>query len=424
MDNLVERDLFKPLLEHLQEKEITVLLGARQTGKTTLLHQLVTYLKIEKKIQPTQILFYNLDNFEDFEAIASQTDLIHFLEEKIQIDGFLYVFIDEAHRLPEAGRYLKGIYDMDLPVKIIISGSRSLEINQKTSEPLTGRKRIFTLYPFSFQEWMSYKSPELYLFLKNKASSNITQEKIKELFFLYLLFGGYPRIVLAEKAEDKMKLMSDLYSSYLEKDIIQYQGIKNSIGFSRLITLMSEQVGNLVNVEELSKILRIDRRTIDRYLLTLEETYVIKLLRPFTGTVRAEIVKMPKVFFEDNGLRNYTIRSFVPYEENRDKGKLLENFIFSELNRKWAGSLFYWRTKDNAEVDFVVRDWYGNIIPIEIKSSYLDKPEISRSFHSFLSACKPKKAYIVNLALCETIQEDTTEVHFILPWQISTALED
>ena len=423
MDILVERDLFKALREHLLEKEITVLLGARQTGKTTLLHQLVAYLKIEKHIQLTQILFYNLDNFEDFEKIANQTDLIHHLQEKIPIDGFLYVFIDEAHRLPDAGRYLKGIYDMGLPIKIIISGSRSLEINQKTSEPLTGRKRIFTLYPFSFQEWLSFKSKELYPFLKKKDCSKITMEKIKEIFFQYLIFGGYPRIVLAENVDDRMKLMSDLYSSYLEKDIIQYQGIKNSIGFSRLITLMSEQVGNLINIEEISKVLRLDRRTIDRYLLTLEETYIVKLVRPFTGTVRAEIVKMPKVFFEDNGLRNYTVHSFIPYEENRDKGKLLENFVFSELNQKWAGSLFYWRTKDNAEVDFVVRDWHGNIIPIEVKSTYLEKPEISRSFHSFLHAYHPKKAYIVNLALCETILEDITEVHFILPWQVSTELE-
>jgi uncharacterized protein len=422
MDNLVERELLRPLIEHLSEKEITVLLGARQTGKTTLLNQLITYLKIEKHIKPAQILFYNLDHFEDFEKIASQTDLIHHLQEKIPLDGFQYVIIDEAHRLPEAGRYLKGIYDLGLPVKMIISGSRSLEINQKTSEPLTGRKRIFTLYSFSFQEWLSYKSPDLYPYLKIKGCSKITVEKIKEFFFQYLIFGGYPRIVLAENEEDRILLMSDIYSSYLEKDIIQYQGIKNSIGFSRLISLMSEQVGGLINIEEISKVLRMDRRTIDRYLLTLEETYVIKLLRPFTGSVRSEIVKMPKVFFEDNGLRNYTIRDFSPYKNNRDKGKLLENFVFCELNRKWVDSLYFWRTKDNAEVDFVVRDFYGNSVPIEVKSNFLDKPEISKSFHSFLNAYQPKKAYLVNMALCQNIIVDSTEVHFVLPWQISSIL--
>ena len=422
MDKLVVRDLLKPLVEHLSEKEITVLLGARQTGKTTLLRQLVTHLTIDKHIKPSQILFYNLDHFEDYELIASQTDLIHFLQEKIPFDGFQYVFIDEAHRLPEAGRYLKGIYDLDLPIKLIISGSRSLEINQKTSEPLTGRKRIFILYSFSFGEWLSYQSPTLCPYLGKKEISKITIEKIKKSFHQYLIFGGYPRIVLAEKEEDRIVLMSDLYSSYLEKDIIQYQGIKNSIGFSRLVALMSEQIGDLVNIEEVSKVLRIDRRTIEKYLLTLEETYVIKLLRPFTGKVRSEIVKMPKVFFEDNGFRNYTVRNFTPLGENRDKGKLLENFVFCELNRKWSDSLYFWRTKDNSEVDFVIRDFYGNIFPIEVKSSNLEQVELSRSFHSFLSAYHPKKAYIINMTLNQTVKVDSTEVHFVLPWQISSIL--
>jgi predicted AAA+ superfamily ATPase len=174
----------------------------------------------------------------------------------------------------------------------------------------------------------------------------------------------------------------------------------------------------LVNIEEISKVLRLDRRTIERNLLTLEETYVIQLLRPFAGTVRSEIVKMPKVYFEDNGLRNYTIRNFTPFQTNRDKGKLLENFVFSELSRLWTDSVYFWRTKDKAEVDFVVRDFYGNSIPIEVKSRSLDLCEISRSFHSFLTAYQPKHAYIVNLSLVQTVQIDSTEVHFILPWQL------
>jgi hypothetical protein len=127
---------------------------------------------------------------------------------------------------------------------------------------------------------------------------------------------------------------------------------------------------------------------------------------------------MPKVFFEDNGLRNYTIRNFTPFHTNRDKGKLLKNFVFCELNRIWENSLYFWRTKDKAEVDFVVNDFYGNCIPLDVKSN-LDQIEISRSFRSFFAAYQPKKAYIVNLDIRQTIQIDSTEVLFILPWQLS-----
>ncbi len=422
MDKIVERDLLQALLDHLKEKDITMLLGARQTGKTTLLHQMRTYLLEQKGISPSQIHFFNLDHFESYEKIAHQEDLIQYLRVRSSAVEFQYVFIDEAHRLPEAGRYLKGIYDLALPVKMIISGSRSLEINQKTSEALTGRKRVYTLHSFSFLEWMRFVAPELYFHHSSGKISSIIQTEINAMFYSYLVFGGYPRIALAQSPEERIALLSELYSSYLERDVIHYQGIKNAMSFSRLITLMSEQTGNLINIEEVSKILRLDRRTIERYLLLLEETYVITLLRPFSGNVRAEIVKMPKVYFQDNGFRNYALRNFNNYEEHRDRGKLLENYVFGELHRKWAGSLYFWRTKDQAEVDFVIRDFYGNLIPVEVKSNLRDEREISRSMHSFINAYQPAKAYIVNLALSATQRVGETEVHFVLPWQIGMSI--
>lgn len=418
MDNLVERDLLPSLLEHLKEKEITMLLGARQTGKTTLLLQMKAFLLDQKGVQASQIHFFNLDHFENYERIAQQEDLIQFLQERSSAEGFQYVFIDEAHRLPEAGRYLKGIFDLALPVKMIISGSRSLEINQKTSEALTGRKRVFTLHSFSFLEWMRFMAPELLTVCASKKISSISQAEIVEWLNIYLVFGGYPRIALSQSPEEKIERLSELYSSYLERDVIHYQGIKNAMSFSRLITLMSEQSGNLVNVEELSKILRLDRRTIERYLLLLEETYVVTLLRPFSGNVRTEIVKMPKVYFQDNGFRNYALRDFSRFEAHRDRGKLLENFVFSQLHLKWAGSLYYWRTKDQAEVDFVIRDFYGHLIPVEVKSNLRGEGEISRSMHSFMNAYQPAKAYVVNLTLNKSQQEGSTELHFIYPWQL------
>jgi len=153
---IVKRAIFFELAKHLDEKEATVLLGPRQVGKTTLMNELKKYLQESKNIPESRIFFFNLDILGDREMFESQERFIAFLRERSR-DDFIYVFIDEAQRIKEAGIFIKGIYDMGLPLKIILSGSSSLEIKDKIGEPMTGRKKVFAISPFSFKEFLEYK---------------------------------------------------------------------------------------------------------------------------------------------------------------------------------------------------------------------------------------------------------------------------
>lgn len=421
--NLVKREIFEEVANHLQEKEVTVITGARQTGKTTILLQLKDWLIQKNKARDSQIKFFNLDLISDFAEIQNQSDFAKFLREELNKEKFLFVFIDEIQRLENPGKFLKGIYDLNLPIKLIITGSSSLEIKSKIFESLTGRKRVFQLWPFSFNEYLSSYEPALLDLIKKEKISSLNKKKICDYFLDFVIFGGYPRVVLSKNNEEKIKTLNEIYSSYIEKDIVGFMKIKNPLTFSKLVTLLGDQIGNLVNLKEISNTLGINFRTTENHLSALENTFVIKLVRPYFTNARKELTKMPKVYFADNGLRNLAVKYFASFSDNRDKGKLLENFVYSSLIKEWDGTVNYWRTKDKSEVDFVLKDYYGRIISIEVKSRELRKPEISRSFRSFIERYNPQTAFVVNLSLEEKIKINHTRIEFILPYRIEKVLK-
>ncbi len=415
MEKLVKREIFKDVLKHLKEKEITVLVGPRQTGKTTLLFQLKDYLIKKEKISESKIKFFNLDLISDIENIRDQKEFVKYLKEEIKKEKNLIVIIDEVQRLENAGKFLKGIYDLNLPLKFIVSGSSSLELKSKIFEALTGRKRIFHLWPFSFKEFLLAKKEELQRFLDKKSLSLINRERILDLLYEFIIFGGYPRVVLAGTNEEKIKILEEIYSSYIEKDIISFLKVKQPFLFSKLVTILANQAGSLLNLNELSNTLRINYRTLESYLDILENTFIIKLLRPYFTNPRKELTKMPKVYFIDTGLLNFAIKNFSKFENHFMKGVLLENFVFSSLIKAFSGQINFWRTRAKSEVDFVLRDYFGNLIPIEIKATELKKEIIPSGLKSFINQYKVKKAYLVNLGLEKKIKKEGTEINFILP---------
>lgn len=423
MNTFVKREIFPTISQHLSAKEVTVVIGARQTGKTTLLNQLKEFLTNDKKIPIDEIKFFNLDLISDLEGIKDQSEFIKFLKEELRSRQFLYVFIDEIQRLANPGQYLKGIYDLKLPIKLIVTGSSSLEIRTKISESLTGRKRIFYLPSFSFSEYLKAQEPELINLLTKKDISLFNQKKLTDYFYQYLIFGGYPRVVLATSENEKIQLLNEIYSSYIEKDIIAFLSIKNSSSFSQLVAILADQIGNLVNVQELANTLGLNRRTVENYAYALENTFVIDFIKPYFTNTRKELSKMTKIYFADLGLRNLAVKYFSKFEDNRDKGQLLENFVQSVLKHQDLAKVNYWRTKDKSEVDFIYQDYFGNILPIETKAIKLTKPEISRGFRFFINKYKPKKAFIVNLALEKTVKIEKTEINFILPYQLDNYLQ-
>jgi predicted AAA+ superfamily ATPase len=320
--------------------------------------------------------------------------------------------------LEDPGRFLKGIYDIGLPLKFIVSGSSSLEVRSKVFESLVGMKRVFYLWPFSFKEYLSSQSPPLELPAMD--ASETTKRAVLDKLYEFLVFGGYPRVVLAKVADEKIQLLNEIYSSYVEKDIVGLLRISDPLLFTRLVTLLASQVGGLVNLSEIGNTLRIDQRKIEAYIAALENTFIVRLVRPYSTNIRKELAKMPKVYFVDAGLRNFSLRDFRRFLEGPDKGKLLENFVFTVLVRRSEGGVNFWRTKDKAEVNFVVRDYLGNVIPIEVKALSLGDFRIPNGLRSFIKRYRPKRAFVVNLSMGGSVVYGDTEVSFILPYELES----
>ncbi|MEM5831668.1 MAG: AAA family ATPase [Candidatus Aenigmatarchaeota archaeon] len=228
---------------------MTIITGARQTGKTTLLFQIKEYL-LKNNVKESQIKYFNLDLISNWQHLKFQDEFIKYLKEQILNEKFIYVFIDEVQKIDNPGVYLKGIYDLNLPIKLVVSGSYSLEIKSKMFESLTGRKRVFNLWTFSFEEYLSYVFPEV-ISLDFNNLSKITEDILMQHLYDYMIFGGYPKVVLAESKQEKIKILEEIYSSYIEKDVIGFMRIKNQISFTKLVSVIASQCGKLVNFKEI-----------------------------------------------------------------------------------------------------------------------------------------------------------------------------
>ena len=415
----IKRAILKDIIGHLNDPEMTLILGARQTGKTTILDQLKDYLLKKQIAGEKDILMFNLDFISDLELFKNQLDFFNYLKSRIpdSKNKKLYLFVDEAQRIENAGVFFKGLYDKKLPVKFILTGSSSFELKAKISEPLTGRKRIFTVYPFDFYEYLLARDENLARLLYLKNISNYDQQSLLNSLYDFINFGAYPRVVLEKNGDKKNKLLKEIYSSYIEKDIIGLLKIKNFSGYLKLLKIIASQVGGLTNYHRLSQATGLSFRTVESYLEILEQTFVIGKLTPFFKNTKKELSKMPKVYFIDSGLRNFALSSFGNFKDREDKGKLLENYIFSVFAKKQKGNVYFWRTKDKSEVDFIIQN-NENIIPMEIKAVELTKPEITRSFRNFIMRYNPKEGFLVNLAYRGEITINKTKVCFILPHEI------
>jgi hypothetical protein len=386
---LIKRSIYPKLLSHLKNEEITLLVGPRQAGKTTLMMALIDELKEKKQ----KYLYLNLDIEKDRYFFTSQGKLI----EKIKIEignGRGFIFIDEIQRKEDAGLFLKGISDMKLPYKFIVTGSGSVELKEKIYESLAGRKRIFEIYPLTFYEFADYKTD--YLYSKDlEAFLNIDPNTRKKLLEEYLMFGGYPKVVLGETAEDKRHSLEDIYRSFVEKDIQILLKIEKSESLTDLLKIIGSQNGRLINYTEISNTLNLSLPTVKNYLWYLEKTYILEKSIPFFKNVRKEITKSPIYYFCDLGLRNYLL-NINDFDSILDKGFLFQNFVFNELRRVTSGKTVlrrFWRTKEGAEVDIVL-DTLPNAIPIEVKYSEM-KVKTTRSLTSFVKKFNAKKSYVI-----------------------------
>lgn len=415
----IEREIFPEIAKHLKKQEITLITGARQVGKTVLLNQLEKWLVEKQRVNSKNIYYFNLDIAKDWEFFQSQSSLIEFIKERSQINK-IYMLIDEAQKAPNSARFFKGIYDSNLNAKLVLTGSSSLEIKNKIQESLAGRKKVFYVSSFSFAEFLKFKDEKLLENFKNNRQnlSKISKEKLLSFYKEYIIWGGYPRVVLSKSIQEKVDVLADIYSSYIEKDIVGLMEIKNRLGFSNLVKLLAGQIGQLVNVNELSSLLNLDRDTVERYIQILKETFIISPLPPYYKNSRQEIIKQNKIYFNDTGIRNYSVEDFSDLNNRNDKGQLLENTAFRGLrdSLKLFQKIRFWRSKSGAEADFILIK-KDDLVPIEIKSNKKDL-DIPSGLRSFIEKYSPKKAFVANLAVEGKNKIGKTDIEFIYPFDL------
>ena len=325
------------------QKKIHLLFGARQVGKTTLITDIKARLETEGK----RVLLLNCNVLENRQII--DTTSINLLS---NVSSYDYVFLDEAQTLTNAGLTLKIIHDEFPQVSVLATGSSSFELKNKTVETMTGRYVDFTLYPFGVSE------------ISEPASWNFNLEQ-------YLLYGFYPEIFLIKNPVEKKHNLERITDSYLFKDILSFNRVRNSQTIVNLSKALAYQLGSEVNESELANRLKVDRKTVMSYINILEKGFVLFRLYPYSRNPRREIGRNYKVFFYDLGIRNSLIDDFNSLEIRRDVGALWENFIILERHKKLSYQNnkiqnYFWRSYGGAEIDYLEeRD--GKISPYEIK---------------------------------------------------------
>jgi predicted AAA+ superfamily ATPase len=394
----VERDLEKKIKGYLSAPEIISVVGARQAGKTTLLKHL------QAGIQDSSFL-----TFEDIEIRELfDLDIKSFIE--LYIQPARVIFIDEFQYSKKGGQGLKFIYDTVPGRKLIISGSSSLDLTIKAVKHLTGRILSFTLYPFSFREVLRSKDERLSKLFESTLQFGPIEppllERLQKYYREFVIYGGYPRVATAQSDEEKKEILKNIFQIYLLRDVRDILGLVDDYKMLSLVKALALQAGQAISYDELANLTQQNTPAIKRQMNFLEKTYIASFLRPYFRNRRTELVKNPKVYFLDTGLRNAVIRDFKPVSERQDKGALYENSVFSELLKK-DRLVKYWRTKSKAEVDFVVDDH----IPLEVKSS-LSKPLVGKSLHSFIAKYQPDHAFILNESLFEDLRDKKSMIHW------------
>lgn len=380
---MYERGVLKNIKKVLFREEFVILSGARQTGKTTVMRLLKNFLE-EKGYA---CWYFTLENPEHLKSFNEHPFTL--LDRIPQKKTKQYVFIDEIQHLDDPSNFLKLLFDEKRDrIKIICGGSSSFYIDKKFKDSLAGRKFLFEIYPLNFDEFLTFKQEDDLLAEKKKKLSRYSQDKLLRLWREYVLFGGYPKVVLSEGEELKKAILEEIGTSYIKKDVTD-AGIRNEEKYFFLLKLLASQTGQLVNVRELSGLLNMVGKTVDEYVYVMKKSYQIAFIKPFFKSVRKELVKMPKPYFYDVGLRNFFMNDFSDMANRSDGGAYLENIAFREFlyATRNADAIKFWRTQEGKEVDFVVN---GSAFEIKMNKKKQERdrytaftrqyPDISFSF--------------------------------------------
>lgn len=425
---LIPRNLQDSLRPWLNHKEIIVILGARQVGKTSLLKL------VERELKSTQPTFY-LDLEDPFQLAACESldkFLAYLSSQGMNPSKRSICFLDEIQYHPDPTKLLKLLHDHHGYIKIIASGSSTFEIRKKFKDSLVGRKVTFTLYPLSFREYLRFLGSEfetskadldLEKALENFSTANryhVMTPKLMPIFEQFMQYGGYPAVALQTQSDFKHRLLQNIYASYLQKDIKDLARIDDPIKFNRLVAFLAVQVSRLYKTDEVAREVMLPKKLVQQYTFLLEQTFTLSLVRPFYSNLQKELTKMPKLYFLDNGLRNAVVEDFRSFEKRTDAGAVAEQTCFAELQKteRPFRRIHFWRTADGKEVDFVVTDEQKRTLAIEVKYRNNVKAEVPQPMKFFIRKYKPEHAVILTKNTCEQIRFNSTPVTFLPMWMM------
>jgi predicted AAA+ superfamily ATPase len=363
---MIQRQLQEVLAKKWPKNKVLVLLGARQTGKTTLVKSL---LDDEDRV---------LDLTGDDPAAVRLLENVSLETLKSRFGGYKYVFIDEAQRISGIGVTAKLIADKIPDVRLILTGSSSLELAEGTFESLTGRKREYHLFPVSWKE----------LTKSEGAVDALAQLETR------MIYGMYPEVITeGAHAQDVLR---ELTSSYLYRDLLNFQGVRKPRLLEKILQALAFQVGQEVSLTEIAQLVDADKATVESYIDLLEKAFIVFRLKPLSRNLRNEISKFSKVYFWDTGIRNMLVSNLNPLSMRQDAGYLFENFIIAERMKKLAyqGSIaktWFWRTRTQQEIDFIEEE-NGAFNAYEIKWS----PNAKAKFPNAFEQAYPSEFNVIN----------------------------
>lgn len=328
----IQRTIVGNILTTLQTREkIVIIYGARQVGKTTLAKDVIK--QFDKKT-----LSINADEKKYIDILSSRDAA----KIKSLIQGYELIFIDEAQRIPEIGLNLKIIIDQFPNIKVLVTGSSSLDLAHKTKESLVGITITYQLFPFSISELSTVQNPF----------------EIQDSFEDRMVFGSYPELWKCNNIFEKKQFLEELSHAYLYKDVLEIATIKYPDNLRKLLQLLAFQIGQEVSLTEVGKQIGMGKDTVAHYIDLLEKSFVIFRLSGFSRNLRKEVSKMDKIYFYDLGVRNVLIDNLKPLEMRNDGGALWENFFISERikllrSSKTLARSYYWRTYTGAKIDYI-----------------------------------------------------------------------
>lgn len=351
---MILRLLEKNITDNLYKNKVIILLGARQTGKTTMLKKIVA--------NSDQSIWLNGDEYDIQEYFKNATST----KLKGLIGNHNLVVIDEAQRIENIGLGLKLLHDSFPEIQIIATGSSAFELKNKTNEPLTGRKFEYQLFPLSFFELAQHHSE---LIEKRHLHSR-------------LVFGSYPEVINNQGKEiEVLKLLAD---SYLFKDILMLDTIKKPEKLIKLLQALAFQIGSEVSYNEIGNLIGIDSKTVESYINLLEKAFIVFKLNSLSRNLRNELKLSKKVYFYDTGIRNAIINNFQIADTRQDIGALFENYLiaerlrYNEYNKRYVNR-FFWRTKEQQEIDYI-EEYNGNLFAFEFKWNVAKKATFTKTF--------------------------------------------